>query len=181
VKFFQFLLVGEATDGLTLRVEGEPRQLRIDQFGEPYAHFPWEYQMKHLFLLSVSLLAISACAPQPAPPAPGLAPPQGAYSGSPTNTTTAFDGRYGNLVVTAKTPSSCPDLPLPPYFVINNGFALMQGYNLSFQGFVTPQGALNMPSSFGQTFQGQIDPQFVLRGRVAGPNCAYDMTWSRLS
>jgi hypothetical protein len=137
--------------------------------------------MKPLFLLSVSLLAISACAPQPAPPAPGLAPPQGTYSGSPANTTTAFDGRYGNLVVTAKTPSSCPDLPLPPYFVINNGFALMQGYNLSFQGFVTPQGALNMPSSFGQTFQGQIDPQFVLRGRVAGPNCAYDMTWSRLS
>jgi len=133
--------------------------------------------MKHLFLLSGSLLAISACAPQPSPPPASTA----AQSGSAANTTTAFDGRYGNLVVTAKTPSSCPDLPLPPYFVINNGFALMQGYNLSFQGFVTPQGALNMPSSFGQTFQGQIDPQFVLRGRVAGPNCAYDMTWSRLS
>ena len=137
--------------------------------------------MKHLFLLSVSLLAISACAPQPAPPPPGLAPPQGAYSGSPTNTTTAFDGNYGNLVVTGKTPSGCPDLPLTPYFPISNGRAYMQGYNLTFQGYVTPQGGLTMTSGLGQTFQGQIDPQFVLRGRVTGPNCAYDMTWTRTS
>jgi hypothetical protein len=132
--------------------------------------------MKRLFLLSASLLAISACAPQPT----GPLPPTGAVAGSPTNTTNAFDGRYGNLVVTAKTPSGCPDLPLPPYFFIRDGYAQMQGYNLTFQGYVTPQGALTMTSGLGQGFQGQIDPQFVLRGRVAGPNCAYDMTWSRI-
>ena len=129
--------------------------------------------MKQLCLLAISLLAVSACAPQPTGPI-------GAVAGSPTNTTTAFDGNYGNLVVTGKTPSGCPDLPLTPYFPISNGRAYMQGYNLTFQGYVTPQGGLTMTSGLGQTFQGQIDPNFVLTGRASGPNCLYDASWTRI-
>jgi len=41
---------------------------------------------------------------------------------------------------------------------------LLQGPNLAFSGYVTPQGALGMNSTTGQqVFKGQIDPQFVLR------------------
>jgi len=135
--------------------------------------------MRRVFLFGISLLAVSACAPQPSPPPASVAQPAGAPVGSPTNTTTAFDGSYGRPTVTARAPSNCPDLSLPPYLVIKNGLAQLQGYNLTFQGYVTPQGALAMSSGFGQTFQGQIDPRFVLSGRVTGPNCVYDMTWSR--
>jgi len=135
--------------------------------------------MKKLFLLGVSLLAVSACAPQAPPPPASTAQPVSTQVGSPTNTTAAFDGSYGRAVVLARTPTTCPDLSLPPYLVISKGLAQLQGYNLTFQGYVTPQGALAMSSGFGQTFQGQIDPRFVLSGRVTGPNCVYDMTWSR--
>jgi len=135
--------------------------------------------MKQLVLLGVSLLALSACAPQAPPPPASVAQPAGTAPGSPTNTTSAFDGSYDRAVVTAKNPAGCPDLSLPPYLVISNGHATLQGYNLTFQGYVNPQGALTMNSGFGQTFQGQIDPQFGMRARVTGPNCAYDMTWSR--
>ena len=136
--------------------------------------------MKQLVLLGVSLLAISACAPQAPPPPASTAPPVAASVGSPTNTTAAFDGSYDRALVTARNPAGRPDLSLPPYLVIQNGLATLQGYNLTFQGYVNPQGALMMTSGFGQTFQGQIDPQFVLRARITGPNCAYDMTWSRV-
>ena len=138
--------------------------------------------MKRLYLLGISLLAVSACAPPapppPAPPAP-VAQPAGTAPGSATNTTAAFDGNYSRPVVTAKNPAGCPDLSLPPYLAIQNGRGALQGYNLTFQGYVNPQGALTMTDGFGRVFQGQIDPQFTLRGRVTGQNCAYDMTWSR--
>ena len=136
--------------------------------------------MKQLVLLGVSLLAVSACAPQAPPPPASVAQPVGTAPGSPTNTTAAFDGSYDRAVVTARNPAGCPDLSLPPYLVIHNGLATLQGYNLTFQGYVNPQGALMMTSGFGQTFQGQIDSQFGMRARVTGPNCAYDMTWSRV-
>jgi hypothetical protein len=137
--------------------------------------------MKEVALLGISLLAVSACAPQAPPPPPAAPASVSAPAGSPTNTTAAFDGSYDRSVVTAKTPAGCPDLSLPPYLVIQNGLATLQGYNLTFQGYVNPQGALTMTSGFGQTFQGQIDPQFNIRARVTGRNCAYDMTWSRVS
>jgi len=139
--------------------------------------------MRRLYLVGISLLAVSACVPPAAPP-PAVAPAPmaqagGAAPGSPTNTTTAFDGNYGRPVVTAKNPAGCPDLSLPPFLTIQGGRGVLQGYNLSFQGYVNPQGALAMTDGFGRVFQGQIDPQFTLRGRVTGQNCAYDMTWSR--
>ena len=141
--------------------------------------------MKQLFLLSVSLLAISACAPQPAPPPASGVQPAAASVGSSSNTTTAFDGDYGSAYAKNMTPGCPNDVQTAPYgLVIRNGFAQFQasglgGAGLTFQGYVNPQGALAMVSQSGPTFQGQIDPNFVLRGRAAGPNCAYDLTWNR--
>jgi len=137
--------------------------------------------MKRLYLVGISLLAVSACVPPAAPPPAAPAPvaqPAGPAPGSLTNTTTAFDGSYGRPVVTAKT-SGCPDLSLPPYLTIQGGRGALQGYNLTFQGYVNPQGALTMTDGFGRVFQGQVNPQFTLIGRVTGQNCAYDMSWSR--
>ena len=124
--------------------------------------------MKQLRLLGISLLAISACAPQ-SPPPPAM--------------TAAFDGTYGSPAVTGKSPPTCPDLGWLPNWTITNGRAVAQGPNLGFTGSVTPTGALAMNSITGQTFAGQIDPHFVLTGRVTGPNsnCAYYMTWTRMS
>ena len=133
--------------------------------------------MKQLFLLGISLLAISACAPQPAPPPAVAAAPYAV--GSAANTTTAFDGNYGTVIVRQVSPG-CGD----PRFsnvglTISNGLAQAQGLNLTFQGYVTPQGALTMQSQLGQTFQGQISPNFVVTGRAQGPNCIWDVTWNR--
>ena len=129
--------------------------------------------MKQLFLLGISLLSVSACAPQspPPPPAPAAVP-------APT---AVFDGTYGHGAVTAMSSSGCRQLSLPPNLTIKNGSAMLQWDVLTFQGNVTPEGALAMNAASGQTFQGQIDPHFVLTARVAGPNCTYDVTWSRVS
>ena len=144
--------------------------------------------MKQLFLLGVSLLAVSACAPQPyAPPAAApayVAQPAGApAAGSPSNTTRAFDGYYGNAVARSMTPG-CPDVITATGLTIRNGFVQFQGGtatlgSLTFQGYVNPQGGLSMVSQQGQTFQGQINPNFVLTGRATGPNCVYDASWTR--
>jgi hypothetical protein len=132
--------------------------------------------VKPLLLLVISLVGISACTPQQtAPPPAPMAQPVAA------TTTNVFDGTYANGVVTAKTPAGCPNLNFPPSLTISNGLALLQGPNLRFSGNVTPQGVLAMSSNSGQTFQGQIDPNFVLRAHVTGPNCGYDVTWSRVS
>jgi hypothetical protein len=135
--------------------------------------------MKQLFVMGVSLLAMSACAPQAAPPPP---PPAAAASyalGSAANTTNAFDGDYGRVVVRQVSPG-CAD----PNFsnvtlTIRNGLAQAQGLGLTFQGYVTPQGALAMQSDRGQTFQGQIGANYVLTGRGQGPNCVWDVAWNR--
>jgi hypothetical protein len=136
--------------------------------------------MKQLFLLAVPLLAVSACAPQQPPPPAPVAQPVPAPTAT-NATTTAFDGTYGNAVVTAKSAPGCPDLNLPPNLTITNGVAALQGPNLAFGGYVTPQGALAMSSPSGLTFAGQIDSRFVLTGRVSGPNCTYNITWNRAS
>ena len=130
--------------------------------------------MKRLFLLGITLLAISACVPQSAPPPPAVAAAPYAV-GSAANTTTAFDGNYGAVVVRQVSPS------FPSVFLtIQNGLAQAQGQTLTFQGYVTPQGALAMQSQLGQTFQGQISPNFVVTGRAQGPNCVWDVTWNRV-
>jgi hypothetical protein len=133
-------------------------------------------KMVKLILLGLPLLSVWSCAPPPPPP-----PPQPAAAVQiPQTTTTAFDGSYINPVVSAKTPT-CPNLPPLPPLTITNGSAVWQGPNLAFQGYVTPQGVLAMNSSTGQTFQGQIDQTRVLRARVSGSACAYDVAFSPMT
>lgn len=143
--------------------------------------------MKQLLLLGVSLFAVSACAPQPYPPPPAsqasMAQQVAYAAGSPSNTTRAFDGAYdGNFVQNmsaGRTTLDCPNMGVAPALIIRNGLAQVQTSVGTFQGYVTPQGALAMQSDHGQTFQGQIDPYFVLTGRTTGPNCVYDASWKR--
>jgi hypothetical protein len=149
--------------------------------------------MKQLFLLGISLLAVSACAPPSPPPAvAGQAITPVNYAlGSPANTTRAFDGAYRSLTVQnvaggSITPGAsgasvnCPNYTvssLPP-LTISNGLAQFQAIGLTFQGYVTPQGELRMSSGVGQTFQGQIDNRNVLSGQVLG-RCGYNLSWQR--
>jgi hypothetical protein len=151
--------------------------------------------MKQLLLLGVSLLAVavSACAPPSPPPAVAGQPitPVSYASGSPANTTRAFDGTFtglsvqnvagGSITPGASTASvNCPNYTvssLPPV-TISNGLAQFQAIGLTFQGYVTPQGGLNMNSGVGQTFQGQIDSRNVLSGQVLG-RCAYNLSWQK--
>ena len=145
--------------------------------------FTREDQMKQSFLLGVSLLAVSACAPQPPPPPTAVAPAaqQAVYAaGAPASATTTYDGTYeGSFAQNVSAPGSqCPNYRVAPVLTINNGVARFAALDLSFQGYVTPQGELRMQAPTGQTFVGQIDPYYVLRGHVAG-NCVYDATWQR--
>jgi len=148
--------------------------------------------MKRLYLFGISLLAVSACVPQaPQPAAPPLAA-TGLAAGSPTNTTTAFDGYYGHAVARGLSPG-CPDYVTGHELTIRDGLATFHTNTvpatgsgipatgpLNFQGYVNPQGGLAMVSQQGQTFQGQIDSNFVLTGRASGPNCLYDATFNRM-
>ncbi len=127
--------------------------------------------MKPIILFGSSLLTVSA-----------LALPLGgaAAQGSPTNTTTAYDGSYvGSFVqTTGPAGASCPNYKVAPALTIRNGVARFAALDLEFQGTVTPEGQLMMRSEHGQTFQGQIDPYYVLKGRVTG-QCVYDATWHK--
>jgi hypothetical protein len=136
--------------------------------------------MRRLFLAGISLLAISACVPAPAPPPPAAVAAPGDTAAPPTYATTYFDGTYnGSFVQNVSAPGSqCPNYTVAPVLTIYNGVARFAALDLNFQGYVTTQGQLNMQAPTGQTFQGQIDPYYVLRGRVTG-NCIYDATWQR--
>jgi hypothetical protein len=162
--------------------------------------------MKQFLLLGISILAVSACAPQapppPAAPASAAQPlsgspaaaaepatqPGGSPAGSPTNTTTYFDGIYTRGVIqnasSGKSLSECPNLAVAPPVTIRKGLAQLQVNNgrvtSTFQGYVSPDGTLAMQSEIGQTFQGRIDSNYVLKARTVG-NCAYDAAWKRTS
>ena len=145
--------------------------------------------MKQFLFLGISILAVSACAPE-APPPPPAAPASAAQPGpgSPTNTTTIFDGTYTTGAVqnasasAGKSLSECPNLHVAPPVTIRNGLAQLPvnngRVNSTFQGYVSPDGTLAMQSEIGQAFQGQIDSNYVLRGRTVG-NCVYDAAWKR--
>ena len=146
--------------------------------------------MKQFLLLGISILAVSACAPQaPPPPAAAVSAAQSA-PGSPTNTTTIFDGEYTQGVVqnasasAGKSLSECPNLVEAQAVIIRKGLAQLRvnngRVNSMFQGYVSPDGTLAMQSEIGQTFQGQIDSNYVLRARTVG-NCVYDAAWKRTS
>jgi hypothetical protein len=73
---------------------------------------------------------------------------------------------------------------MAPPVNIRKGLAQLQINNgrvaSTFQGYVSPDGILAMQSEIGQTFQGQIDSSYVLKGRAVG-NCIYDAAWKRTS
>jgi hypothetical protein len=147
--------------------------------------------MKRSFLLYLPIFAIIGCAQQqPAPSAAATGPitPTSYAAGSAGNTTTAFDGTWtGGPVVNMSAGSAlpgggegssrCPHYDAPP-LTISNGLAQFDVQNIRFQGYVTPQGALAMRTGVGQRFEGQIDAQNILRGRVIGA-CVYDATWQK--
>ena len=146
--------------------------------------------MKQFLLLGISILAVSACAPQaPPPPAAAVSAAQSA-PGSPTNTTTSFDGIYTQGVIqnasasAGKSLSECPNFVGAQAVIIRKGLAQLRvnngRVNATFQGYVSPDGTLAMQSEIGQTFQGQIDPNYVLRARTVG-SCVYDGAWKRTS
>ena len=135
--------------------------------------------MKRFFLLGVSGLAVAACAPQqPPPPTAAAAPSYAAASSS--NTTTFYDGTYiGSFAQNmSASGSGCPNIPVAPALTINNGLARFAALDLTYQGYVTPQGDVNMTTPAGQTFVGHIDPYYVLTGQTTG-KCVYNATWQR--
>ena len=105
--------------------------------------------MKQPVLVGLSLLALAACTPQPSPQAgAGTQPiiPAAYAGGSPSNTTSAFDGTYtgvstqniskGNTLDVAggNAPIVCQDYGVPPPLTIHNGLAQFQLLNYTFQG-----------------------------------------------
>ena len=147
--------------------------------------------MKHPFFLCLSVLAVCGCTAQQSsspPAATNTITPTSYAGGSAANTTTAFDGTWiggpvSNMSAGSALPaggegfSSCPNYAAPN-LTISNGLAQLDVINVRFQGYVTPQGALGMRTGVGQRFEGQIDAQNVLRGRVIGA-CVYDATWQK--
>ena len=145
--------------------------------------------MKQSVLVGLSVLALADCTPQPSPQmGTGTQPviPAAYAAGSPSNTTSGFDGTYTGgaiqniskgkeLDVAGKNaPIYCPNNGPVPHVAIHNGLAQFQALNLyTFQGYVTPQGHLKMDSGKGQTIEGQIDDQGVLRVGA----CIYNVTW----
>jgi len=151
--------------------------------------------MKPLFPLCMAIFAVSACASQPSTrtTAAGSSPvqPVSYAAGSSANTTTAYDGTYAGVSVQkvasvmssgGEGSASCPNYSINdlPAMTISNGLAQVQTVNRTFQGYVTPQGALAMSSGRGQRFEGQIDNQNVLAGNLLG-QCAYNLGWRRTS
>jgi hypothetical protein len=152
--------------------------------------------MKTRLLLPILCLSVSACAPPP-PPAPIAATASPVQSGAAqgpiqlTNTTGPFDGTYTNIAIqnisagnalpsAGEGSASCPNYQVAPPLTITNGLARVQVNNLTFQGYVTPQGGLVLRSGLGQKFEGQIDHQHIVSGRVIGA-CAYNVSWQRSS
>jgi ABC-type transport system substrate-binding protein len=151
--------------------------------------------MKHLFLLSVPLFAVSACALQPAAPPVAAAPTvqlaSTQRSVSSVNPTNAYDGTYAGVIVENVSNgsalaeggdglSTCVDYGVPPALTISNGLAQFQAHNVTYQGYVTPQGGLTMRTGLGHKFEGHIDNQYALRGRIV-ERCTYNLSWQRSS
>ena len=130
--------------------------------------------MRRFYLLSVPVLAIAACAPQQPPP------PTTAATEAQPQTTTFFDGTYnGSFTQNLSAPgSNCPNFPVAPYLTIQNGVARFAALDITYQGYVTPQGEVRMQSPSGQTFVGHIDSYYTLTGQTTG-SCVYNAIWHK--
>ena len=76
---------------------------------------------------------------------------------SPTSTTTHYDGTYIRSFTEnmSASGSGCPNFPVAPHLTIENGVARFAALDITYQGYVTPQGEVRMQSPAGQTFVGQ--------------------------
>ena len=156
--------------------------------------------MKALFLAGIALVAVVACTPQEHSPQGTLtqhwlggSPGAALIAGSPDNTTTAFDGTYsgvskrshgaaGTGSKSRDTPTAgCQQFEVPPTVTITNGLAQMQALDVTFAGYVTPQGHLKMDSGYGPTVNADFDPQTpgILHGQAVSRNCRYNVTWQK--
>ena len=95
-------------------------------------------------------------------------------------TTIYYDGTYiGSFTENMSASGSrCPNFPVAPALTIQNGVARFAALDLTYQGYVTLQGDVRMQTPSGQTFVGQIDPDYVLRGQTTGA-CVYNAIWQR--
>ena len=137
--------------------------------------------MKYAIPLFACVLALAACAgPEVPPPPPPVAAPGPAVAPPGTVATTYYDGTYiGSFTQNVSAPgSNCPNFPVAPALTIQNGIARFAALDLTYQGYVTPQGEVRMQSPAGQTFVGQIDPYYTLRGQTTGA-CVYNALWQR--
>jgi hypothetical protein len=144
--------------------------------------FDWGGEgMKRILAVLGALLAVAACAPQEPPPPAAAAPAPGYAAASSGVATNYFDGTYtgGFQSATPVATGQCQNYRVAPALTIRNGVAQFAALNVEFQGQVTPQGQLAMQGPGGATFTGQIDPYFVLTGRVTTSNCVYDASWKR--
>jgi ABC-type transport system substrate-binding protein len=151
--------------------------------------------MKVIFSAYV-ILALVACTAQSSTPPTGAAPatprttPASYAAGSAANTTTAFDGTWVADPVQNRSKgsalpsggegfSSCPDYG-PQNMTISNGLAQFSALNRGsiYEGYVTPQGGLELLNGLGARFVGQIGSDNVARGRIIG-TCVYELTWRK--
>jgi hypothetical protein len=157
---------------------------------------------KALFPVVITLLAMVACSPQQ-PPSPqgtltghwlGAEPGAVKVAGSAANTTTTFDGTYrgisnrsadaGGTGLKAVDPyrAGCQQFEEPPTLTIANGLAQFKALDVTFAGYVTPQGHLKMDSGYGPAVEADFDPQtHILRGRALSVNCRYDVAWQKIT
>jgi len=148
--------------------------------------------MKAIFVTSISLFALAACAMQQAPPPGGVPPAPAAVGGSAANTTTAFDGTYRGISIRGDSgvapglqpldvsTAGCQQFAVPPTMTIANGLAQFQAVGAVFAGYVTPQGNLRLETGRGVIVQVNYDPQTsTFRGQANSINCRYDVAWQR--
>ena len=89
--------------------------------------------MKRSLFVSVSVLAVAACAPPQPPMATAAAP---SYApGTPVAATTYYDGTYiGSFTQNmSASGSGCPNFPVAPALTINNGVARFAALDLTYQ------------------------------------------------
>ena len=75
--------------------------------------------------------------------------------------------------------STSPDYA-PQNMTISSGLARFSALNRGsiYEGYVTPQGALEMRNGLGARLVGQIGSDNVARGRIIG-TCVYELTWRK--
>jgi hypothetical protein len=99
--------------------------------------------------------------------------------------TTSFDGTYAGISREfSKSPGAprakCTPNGVPPRLTIAKGAAHASG-DASWEGTVSPQGALVMRLPNTLRLEGQIDPQGTIRGQAAGTGCIYTYVWRKQS